>query len=491
MRLMESMRAGTDSTFIQVILAVVLVSFIGLGGRNRGATVDVVATVNGDPISSLELGRAFRLAERYREMTSKEPITDDERKALQEQVTQDLIAQRALLQEAKAMGVEVSDMEIAAELLTRPYVKDKDGNFSPETYENFLRSQRTTRAVFEEELREQLILQKLSDLIRLGASVPDAAVRQTYVDKNTKVKLEYVRVRSSAFLATVTPSEDEINTYLNDNADGVKARYEKDFERLYNQGEKVELSVIRLAVRDDGVTAADLEQRLAAIKAEAEGGADFAALATKWSEDPSAQAGGKMATVDVKSLDPDVAAALSSLKDSEISKPVVGTKDVRLFKLLARTPAKVIALADAQKDIATALLKETAAPKAARTFAEGTLLAKWTAEGAVPEADLATYNLRVQTSDSVPLSSEGNMAFRPPPELMKAAGSAQPGTVLAEVYQQDDVLWVAKLIERTDADLAAFDTEKDRYREIALEERRRAFFESWRASVVAKAKVSR
>lgn len=490
MGLMESMRTGTDSTFMQVVLGVVLLSFIVWGGSNRGQKVEAVATVNGEQITSLEVGRAFQQAERMAEAKSKEPMTEDARKALQEKVTQDIIRTKALLQEAERLGIEVSDMEIAASLLEQRFTHDEAGNFSPEAYESFLRRMRMTRSAFEEELRKDLTMRKLESLIRLGASLPDAVLKQTYIEQGTKVKLEYVKLRSAVFAAGIQPTDAEITTYLADNADSVKARYEKDFERLYNQGEKVAMSVIRLAVRDDGLGFPELTAKLEKLRAELEGGADFAALAAKWSEDPSAQAGGSLGPLEAKALDPDVAAAIADLKDGGLTKVIQGAKDVRLYRLDSRVAAKVTTLDEAQKDIAAGLIRDAQAPVKAREFADS-VLAKWRESGVVPQAELDTHNLRVLTSEAVSVGGDANPVFHPPADLLKAAASAEPGSVLGQVFAADDTLWVARLVERTDADMAAFEEEKDMFRERTLAERRRDFVESWQSAVVARAKVVR
>ena len=123
-----------------------------------------------------------------------------------------MICRAALLQEASALGVEVSDGEVAKYLLDVPFLKNAEGRFDTRTYKNFLQRQGTTRANFEQQIREDLMLRKLEGLMRLGASVSEPLVRQTYVENNTKLDIEYVRIRPTAFRASVEPTEEEIAT---------------------------------------------------------------------------------------------------------------------------------------------------------------------------------------------------------------------------------------------------------------------------------------
>lgn len=492
MSLMESMRSGTDSTFMQLVLAVVVISFIGWGARNRNSMGDVKATVNGETITQADFGKALRNEEARRRDRSKEPLTDDQRAEMAETVLQELVRREALLQKAQELGIEVSDAEIANMLLDDPSFRsfrDKDGNFNEEYYENLLRSNRMSRSAFEETLREDLTLQKLAELLTLGASVTEASVRTAFVDENTKVELEVVRIRPTAFVNSIEPTEAELTTWAQENEAAVKARYEKDFERLYNQKEKARLSVIRLALKDDGLGVADLKPKMDQLRAQLEGGADFSELARRWSEDPSANGGGGLPVQPVAELDKETSDAIRDLQAGQLSAVILGSRDLKIVRLEERVAAKVITIDEVRNEIAKGLLRDQEAPKKAREFAETVLLAKWRETGTAPSEDLEAHGLRVTPTGAIAVGGGGTGLLRPPAELLEAARTADAGSVLPTVYEDGDVLWVGKLITRTDADQAEFDKDKDRYREMALEKRRGELFEAWRSAIVAEAVI--
>lgn len=493
MSVMESMRSGTDSTFMQVVLAVVVISFIGWGARGRDDASEVKATVNGEAITTLEFNKALRNEEARQRSQSKEGLSDDERSAMSATVLQNLIRRKALLQEARELGIEVSDAEIANMLLDDPAFRafrDKDGNFNEEYYENLLKSQRMSRTAFEESLREDLILQKLGEMLTLGATVSEAAVRKAFVEENTKVDLEVVRIRPSAFLNSIEPTAEEIETWAKDNEAAVKARYEKDFERLYNQKEQVRLSIIKLQLKDDGLGIADLKPKLDQIHAQLTGGADFAETARRWSEDASANGGGGLPLQPVADVEKETADLIKDLAPGQLSPVIIGTRDLRIVRLEERVPAKVITLDEVRSDIAKGLLRDQEAPKKAREFAETVLLAKWRETGTAPAEDLEAHSLRVTNTGPIAVGGAGSGLLRPPADLLTAARDAEPGSVLPAVYADGDVLWVGKLVTRTEADQAEFDKDKDRYWEMALQKRRSALFETWRSEIVANATVT-
>jgi peptidyl-prolyl cis-trans isomerase D len=490
MSVLESMRSGTDSTFMQIVLAIVVVSFIGWGAQNGGSTQDIVATVNGEAITSIEYNEAVRFAEQKLERATTGAVTAEQRADARERALQDLIRMKALSQEAAALGIEVSDAEVANQLLDEPALQ-VDGKFSMQAYENAIRRRGTTRANFEEDLRADLLLRKLSGLMQLGASVSEPVVKQTYIDQNTKVNLEFVRIRPAAFSSAVAPTEAEIATWIAENGDALKARYERDFSRLYDKPETVTLSMIKLVQGDDGLALADLKPKLDAVKVAIEGGQDFSEAARRWSEDASAADGGGLGERPASTLDEADKKALETLEVGKLTDVIVGARDVRLYRLEARSAARVVPLDEVQAELALALIREAQAPAKAVDFAEKTLLAKWKEAGELPTAELEPLGLKASTTGPIPLSGASAGLFKPPEALLKAASKLEAGSVVPEVFEDQGVYWVAKLIERTEADMSAYEAERDEVRERALLEARMKFVEDWMADVVARATVAR
>jgi peptidyl-prolyl cis-trans isomerase D len=136
MSVMSKMRSGTDSTFMQVVMGLIVVAFVGWGVAPQGDTAQNVAIVNGVGISDIEFSRFYR--QRERQMEQRSSLNDEQRGQLREQVKQSLIQEEVLLQEADGMGLEVSDSEVAHHLLSSyDFLNDADGIFSERNYSNF------------------------------------------------------------------------------------------------------------------------------------------------------------------------------------------------------------------------------------------------------------------------------------------------------------------------------------------------------------------
>ncbi len=490
MSVMERMRTGTDSPFMMVVFGAVVISFVVLGvGSGSSTTAASVATVNGEAITGVEYNQAYRNAEAQASARSKNGLTDDARAALRTQVIDELVQRKAVLQEAQRLGLEVSAAEIAEELFKFPNLVDDKGVFDRRAFENFLRRQGLTRGDFEEQLREALLGQKLERLMILGASVSDAAVQRSWIESSTKLDLAVVRVRPSAFGIALNPTEAELDAWIGEHADTVQARYDLDLPTRYDRPETLDVRVIRLAVRDDALGLADLKVRLEATRAELEGGADFAAVAARLSEDPSAAQGGLVSALPVTDLDADVAADVQKLQPGELSPVLTTSRDVRIYRLEGRTAARTIPFDEVKREIGLELYRDTEAPARAAAFAETELIPAWTSADAPPTDLLMRNGLEVQSTGLV--SRDEPSLLRPPAAMLRAARAATVGAVLPEVFEENGILWVGAVVNREDPDLATFEQDKPRIREMALMERRGAFFEGWVDDVVARANVSR
>lgn len=486
MSILEQMRSGSDSTFMQVVMAAVVISFIGWYAVPDGDRSNVVAVVNGQKILDTEFSRRFSAAQRNMEAMTGRMLSNEEQQALSEQVRMALIEDEVILQEARRIGLEVSDVEVARELLDLQYLRNEQGKFDNELYRMFLKRNRWTRADFEESLREDLLRQKLRSLVYMGASISEPALREAWIDSETRVDITYVRVRPSAFAQHVEITPDERQAWLAENAAMVEETYQRDFERLYNHPEQIRLRMIRLAATPD--EAADVLPKINQLRAQVEAGADFAELAKQWSEDPTAVDGGDLGLRPLRQLATDARSAVESLQAGQLSRVVTGDRDLRLYLVEERVPPRQDALDDVRDAIADQLIRSERGPALAAAFADEELLPTWRDAGEVPRDLVEAKGLSVMTTGPVPAVSDGS-PFSPPAEMMRDARFAKTGDVLPEIYEVDGVLWLGQLTGRTEADMARYEERRDEIREGVLAQRRMAFFQGWVDDLESRAKI--
>lgn len=488
MSVLENMRSGSDSTFMQVVFALVVVSFVFWYAVPNGDTSRTVATVNGTRIMDTQFNRAYRGALAQAEQRYNRVLSNEERDQIGEQVRQQLIEDEVVLQEAKRLGIEVSDSEIARSIAEQPYFKNEEGVFDLDILERQLKRMQMTRPDYEDQMRKDMTREKLRLLVYTGASVSDPEIRKSWTEANTKVDIKYVKVRGRDFQNEVQIAPEQVDQYITENEPEIKARYDRDYQRMYNLPNRVVLRVIKLPVTpDQGV--ADVLPQMNTLREQIEAGADFAEVAKANSSDPSAVDGGLLDARPVGTLGAEEIAALEGVDAGQMTRAFTTASDVRLYKVEERLDAEVIDLEAVKKDIAEAMIREEGAPVLAATFAEEQLLAKWKESGEVPQDLVDEKGLLALTTGEIPVQAQSGNPFAPPPELLAAARTIEPGAVFAEVYESAGTMWVAQLVSRSDPDPMAFDAQKEDMAEQVLAQKRSEFFTGWVAAAKSKASI--
>jgi peptidyl-prolyl cis-trans isomerase D len=473
---------------MQIIVAMAVIAFMFWGVGPQGDTTAAVVSVNGTKIMDTQFRRAYSNAERYREDAYGRVLSDPEKEQLRQQVQDQLVESEVIRQEAENLGLVVSDSEVAKQVAAIPAFQAENGVLDIDLYTRYLKRIGYTRSAYEERRRDDLLREKLRQLIYMGATVSEPVVRDSYVEENTKLDLQTVRVRPTMFYSKIEVTAEDAATWLAENGDKAKEIYNRDFERLYNHPEEVQVSLIRLAIMTDGEGAAELLPRMRKIKEELDGGADFVELARKWSEDRSVVKDGDLGMRPLSRFDSNEIDVLRDLEIGSLSRVLPSETEIKLFRLDARKEATVALLEDVKLDIAKQALKEERAPSLAAELAEEQLLKEWLEAGDVPTAVLDENGL-VATGTGLISAKPTGGPFEPPIEMLKAARVAGVGEVLNEVYEADGVLWLGALSQRVEADMEQYERDKDQIRESVLAERRAAFFQGWVADAIDRAEV--
>ncbi len=268
----------------------------------------VVAVVNKDVITLSELLES--VAQYFYERQQPVPKAPDQ--ALMAGVLERLVETRLQLQEAEREKVVVEEAELEEQLAE--LVKRAGAN-SREELERVVTAQGLTIESVRKRLREQLMIQKV---IR----------------------------RKVAFRVSVTG--DEIERYFQENRNkletglGFRARH------------------ILITPLPPG-TEADWEA--ARLKAEeiwgaVRGGQDFAELARKFSQDPSASEGGDLGAMKQGELAPEIEAQILRLRPGEASRPFRSRLGYHIFKLEWRESLGGEALAQTKQQIRDILFRQ-------------------------------------------------------------------------------------------------------------------------------------
>ncbi|OGQ76874.1 MAG: hypothetical protein A3G94_08160 [Deltaproteobacteria bacterium RIFCSPLOWO2_12_FULL_60_16] len=398
--MLDFLRKKKRSWVITLFLAIIVLVFVlwGVGSYVNEPRLESVAEVNGEVISQRELEVHYqRLVELYRGLF-KGTLTQETLRGLNLRgaIVEELVQKRLLLQEARRLGLEVSDEEIM-EAIARAQEFQVDGRFSKNRYLQVLRSNRVSPAQFEVERREQITIQKLYDIIQDSLQVTDGELRERYRLEQERVNFYFVRLAAGDFVSRVQVTREEIKNYYQRNREALKEplkvqveylRYPFDYfssqvqigekeaedyyrthrdEKFYQpKGVRLRHILLRLPPAGDPKQKDAARSKAEAVLQEARTGKDFAGLVRRYSEDPSAAQGGDAGWFAQGQLLPSVEKVAFALKKGEISGVVESALGYHILKAEEVREAKTKGFKETREEIVRAIKAERGRSEAAK-----------------------------------------------------------------------------------------------------------------------------
>jgi peptidyl-prolyl cis-trans isomerase D len=382
-----------------------------------------------------------------------------------------ILVQRAILKhEADRMNLQVSDEDLRRELQTGPFAQYLFPNgkyIGDDAYMNFVQSafgNQLSRSEFESQVKADMELNRLQALITGGVTVSDNAVRAAYKTDGTKVKFDYVVISADDVRKGINPPDFELQDFFKKNAAryataipetrkiqyasfdvsnlpggkpqisdaDVQAYYDAHKDQ-YQIKEQVKTRHILIAVpagadaKADAAAKAKAEDLLKQIK----GGADFAELAKKNSDDPgSKDSGGALPMYPTSGLDPAYAKAAMALSPGQTSPVVRSQFGYHIIQTEQKDAAHLKPVAEVKAEIVP-VLEQQRAGAAEQTFASA--LAADAKKNGLEKA-AAAKGLHVVTTDYVakdgviPGLSDGSTMLGQAFSVMKGADPASVST---------------------------------------------------------------
>jgi peptidyl-prolyl cis-trans isomerase D len=369
-------------TALLLMVALSMVAYLVPGGTGTGQEEQVVAKIGGEPLTAREVQLSIQSAMRNREAP---------REMLEHFVPQfidQMITERALAFEAGRMGFNITDADVAFAIRSLLPNIFGAGQFNKEAYAMFLQQQNLTIPEFEANVRKQLLLTRLRNLALEGIIVSPEEVEQEYRRRSDKVRLEYVAFAADKFKSQVKISPGEIQTHFNQHRQTYQILEKRGFDLLMVDAERLSATVnpteaqLRRAfeaakdryrtperVRARHILLKTLDkpkEEVAKLEAKAndllkqiKGGADFAELAKKVSEDPgSAVKGGDLDWISRGQTVPNFENSAFSLKPKELSGVIKTEYGFHIIQVMEKEAAQVKSFEAVRDSFAAELKKQ-------------------------------------------------------------------------------------------------------------------------------------
>ncbi|MCG8533392.1 MAG: SurA N-terminal domain-containing protein [Desulfovibrionales bacterium] len=394
--MLDSIRQNSQSWVVKIAFAFIVVVFVfwGVGSMSNSSNSAVLATVNDASIMMPEFKRAYELQmNAIRARFS--GIDEAQLKQLKigQQVLQGLIARTLLLQEAERLGMTVTPVELKKEIASIPLFQNEKGEFDPAVYTQMLAAQGMSAGTFERQFKDDLLAKKVQENATLSASVTDEEAREAFMFASEKRSMDYILYSAVDFLKDASVSDDAIKAYYETNLsryavpaqvavkylaitpsglastvavdDAEAEAYYADNKDAYRQDEQATAShiLIKLDENADEAAVKAATTRINKVLKLARSGKDFAKLAKKYSEGPSASTGGALGTFGRGQMVKPFEDAVFSMDAGDISKPVRTRFGLHIIKVAKREEARTLPFAEAKGQIVSKLAEDKAADK--------------------------------------------------------------------------------------------------------------------------------
>ena len=394
---MRRHKAWLKWSLAAVILAFIFLYIPSFLKQDPAGNNDVVASVEGREITVSRFRQAYqRQMQAYRTQFGGNV---DERMLKQlgidQRIVQQMIEEETSLAEASRLGIDATDEEVRTRIATMPGLMENGQFIGEQRYRQLLQLQNPplTPHDFEEQIRRGITLEKLQAALTNWITVSDKDIEGEYKRRNEKVKLAVVSFPADKFREGLEATDAELSAYFEAHknelkipdkrkvkyalvdtqairsrtqvsAQDIQRNYE-DNQQQYSTPETVRASHILLKTegKEDAAVKKQAEDLLAKVKA----GADFAQLATKFSEDDASKIkGGDLDFFPKGQMVPEFDKAAFSMQVGEIS-PLVRTQyGYHIIKLTDKKAATTKSLDEVRAQIEDQIKWERAQGEAQR-----------------------------------------------------------------------------------------------------------------------------
>jgi peptidyl-prolyl cis-trans isomerase D len=373
----KSVRILLGALLVLVALSMLtyLVPSYDTGAANTSDTV--IATVGGDTITMLDMQKLIQDTLKARQLPPSAVAT------FIPQMVQEAITEKALAYQARQLGLEVSDADVAVTIRQTIPNLFPDGKFvGKDAYASVLAQQNLTIEQFENDLKRQILIHRLQDIAVEGTVVTPQEIEAEYKKKNEKIKIQYVKLLSDKYKAEAAPSADEIQKYYQANtarftvpekknlvillADQAKLMQtltptDNELQAMYNLNKQQfqtpeRVQVVHILINTQGKTPAEdakLKAKADDLLKQVRAGANVTELVKKNSDDPGkVQNNGEYWVQQDSGMVPEFKAAAFRLKPGE-SDVVKTTYGYHVMKVLKHEDAHLKSFQEAKPDLTT------------------------------------------------------------------------------------------------------------------------------------------
>jgi peptidyl-prolyl cis-trans isomerase D len=305
---------------------------------------------------------------------------------LPQQVLEQLIQQTLLLQTAEEMGLRASDAEVLEKIKNYP-VFQKDGRFIGfEEYKKILEWNRIAIPEFEDNLKKDVLLEKVVQVFTSGVSITQAELWENYKIGNESANLEYITLETQNMELEEELLPEDIKEFFENNREDYKVpeRREADYIFFNSEEHKTEIEVADSEIEDyyadntaqfiepekikvsriylpsEDKERELIETEMKTIQDRIAEGEDFGNLAKIYSKGEKAEQGGDWGLYEWQTLAEQEKESINNLSQGQVSEPITLDEGISLLMVTEKSEEIQKPLDQVEEQILTILKDQKA-----------------------------------------------------------------------------------------------------------------------------------
>lgn len=373
----KAVRLMLGGLLVLVAFSMLIYLIPGAGMPNPGSNSEVVAEIGKEEVTTKDI------QELIQERTQSRQVPPEMMQYLLPQLIDQRINDIAVAYQAQRMGFVVTDADLANAIRSMPNI----GNLPADQYRATVEQLGMSVPEFEANLRKKMEILHLQDVVLQGVVVTPKEVQEEYDRRNEKIKLDYIAFDPAKLKSEIKPTNEQVQAFYNSSKgfftvpearnvalvvadpqilaqslqipEGQEQQFYNSHKDQFRTPERV--NVRHILLMTTGKSKEETEKiRLRAedLLKQLKGGADFAKLATQFSEDPGSKGkGGDLGWVVRGQTVKNFEAAAFSLKPKELS-PVITTEyGFHIIQVLEKQDARLQPFDEVKVQIADELKK--------------------------------------------------------------------------------------------------------------------------------------
>jgi peptidyl-prolyl cis-trans isomerase D len=319
----ETMRKMIGPIIVTVLIFFVAMIVLEWGldftSRSQSGVSNSAVVVNGVEVSWQVYNQTYNNMYRQQSESSDAEVTEAMEKQIAASAVEQIVFEALLEQEARRHNIVVSDDELYAFMRYSPPADlqkipefQTNGQFDYQKYLAAMTNPQYQQFWSQAEpfVRADLRKYKVQEMVVEGAQVTEAEVKDKFVSDHEKVKVVAAIVDYGRFSSpSLVSSEDEQRAWFEQNKD------------KYMLGERGVADVVLIEKTPTEADWQSGQDRLKVVHDSIVGGADFAEMARRYSEDGSAQSGGDLGWFEMGKMVAEFNERAFTMKEGELSEP--------------------------------------------------------------------------------------------------------------------------------------------------------------------------